>query len=388
MRINTGQFNDSYYPIMDGVAIGVSNYAYWLTKKYGKTIVVTPYYPDYVDKEPFKVIRYKSIKIPFRAPYRLGLPIFDITYKNEIKQTPLDLVHAHSPFSSGKIALKIAKERQIPIVATFHSKYYEDFISITHSKTISKYAVKKIIEFYNQVDYVFTMNESTKDTLKEYGYKGEIGILENATDFKIEDEKIEEYRQFINHNHSLSNDTHMLLYVGQQIWLKNTKLIIESLYRLKKQRLSFKMFFIGEGPNQKDMMDLVEHFKLDDHVIFLDKMTNRNVLKKYYARADLFLFPSLYDTAGTVIKEAAAYRCPSLVLRHSNASEIIRDLYNGYITDNNVESYSRKIISILNDHNRLEVGRIAQKSIYRHYEDVVDEAYRKYKEIILSYKQI
>lgn len=41
----------------------------------------------------------------------------------------------------------------------------------------------------------------------------------------------------------------------------------------------------------------------------------REILKRYYVAADLFLFPSLYDNAPLVIREAAALGTPSVLIR-------------------------------------------------------------------------
>ena len=70
-RMLIGQFNDSYPPVMDGVANVTKNYAYWLNKKYGQCYVVTPAFPGYRDQDPFPVMRYMSFTAGFRPPYRL-----------------------------------------------------------------------------------------------------------------------------------------------------------------------------------------------------------------------------------------------------------------------------------------------------------------------------
>ncbi len=125
--LSIGLFNDGYVPIMDGVTITVKNYALWLNKLLGPTYVITPYMPNYEDNEPFPVIRFLSMSTIVRPPYRIGLPDLDLRLQYLLKNRDFDLVHAHSPFAAGLLAKKVAKERHIPIVATFHSKYREDF---------------------------------------------------------------------------------------------------------------------------------------------------------------------------------------------------------------------------------------------------------------------
>ena len=45
MDLNIGLFNESFPPVMDGVAICVQNYAYWMQKKVGGVSVITPNVP-------------------------------------------------------------------------------------------------------------------------------------------------------------------------------------------------------------------------------------------------------------------------------------------------------------------------------------------------------
>ena len=80
MRIKSGQFNDSYFPIMDGVGMTAHNYAYWLNEKYGKSILIAPKVKGYKDTVDYKVHRFKSVVLPGMNPYRIGLPSVSYTH--------------------------------------------------------------------------------------------------------------------------------------------------------------------------------------------------------------------------------------------------------------------------------------------------------------------
>ncbi|HEY5509322.1 MAG TPA: glycosyltransferase, partial [Paludibacter sp.] len=133
-----GIFNDSFPPIMDGVSLAAKNYADCLHKKNQSVCVITPESPDYKDNEPYPVYRYASIPILGRYPYRFGLPKIDSLFNYRIDKVSFGLVHAHCPFSSGRLALRIARKQKIPFVATFHSKYREDFEHSVHNKFFAK----------------------------------------------------------------------------------------------------------------------------------------------------------------------------------------------------------------------------------------------------------
>ena len=78
MEANVGLFNESFPPVMDGVAVCVQNYAYWLQKKVGGVSVITPNKPGANYKQyPYEVLDYISVPVPFRHPYVTGITQID-----------------------------------------------------------------------------------------------------------------------------------------------------------------------------------------------------------------------------------------------------------------------------------------------------------------------
>lgn len=382
----TGQFNDSFTPVMDGVTNVVKNYAYWLDKKYGESYVATPAYPGYIDREEFPVLRYYSIPLKKREPYRIGLELLDINFRTTIKNISFDIVHAHCPFTSGAIAQQIARKKNIPIVATFHSKFYDDFKQVLKIDAFAKLCTRIVIDFFNRMDQVWTVSKGAADTLREYGYKGHIEVVPNGTDFDIP-ENMESLVQKTEKKLGINSSDLVLLFVGQHIWQKNIKLLVDSLSYIKKQ-IPYKMFFVGDGYAKEELETYVQKLGLNDRVYFLGKILDRDYLRSLFARADLFLFPSVYDNAPIVVREAAAVGTPSLVIAKSNAAEGIVDNVNGFLSDNDSISYSKRIVEIINKRDELEnIGKKAQATIYRSWESIVDEVYERYVGIIKSYKR-
>lgn len=387
-KLIVGQFNDSFIPVMDGVTNVVKNYAYWLDKKYGECYVATPAYPGYVDREEFPVLRYYSIPLKKREPYRIGLELLDLNFRSTIKSIPFDIVHAHCPFTSGVIALQIARKNNIPIIATFHSKFYDDFKQVLKIDAFAKFCTRIVMDFFDRVDQVWTVSKGTADTLREYGYKGDIEIVPNGTDF-VMPENMESLIQQTEEKLNINNDDLVFLFVGQHIWQKNIKLIVDSLKLISDRDISFRMFFVGDGYAKKELEAYVNELGLNDKITFLGKILDRDYLRSLFAVADLFLFPSVYDNAPIVIREAAAVGTPSVVIANSNAAEGIVDNVNGFLSDNDSLSYANRILSIIKDRELLrKVGEKAKDTIYRDWESIVDEVYQRYIDIIETYNKL
>jgi len=375
-----GLFNDSFPPIMDGVSMTLQNYAYWLNKKAQPVCVITPKSPNYTDNEPYPVLRYTSVPIIGRKPYRLGLPKMDLSFKTELNKISFGLVHAHSPFSAGNIALNIAKNQHIPFVATFHSKYRDDFEHSVHNKRIARLMTNEVIRFFEKADEVWIPQASVEETIREYGYKGKLEVVDNGNDFSSS-EPVEPIKKQARKTLDINEKETVLLFVGQHVWEKNTRLIVESLELIKD--LPFKMFFIGTGYAADDLKQLAEKLDLTSKVEFVGIITEREILKQYYAAADLFLFPSTYDNAPLVLREAAALQTPAVLINGSSSAENIINDFNGFLTENTMESFAAKLRELINSPEKIKIaGLNASQSLARSWESITEEVLDRYQKLM------
>lgn len=191
----------------------------------------------------------------------------------------------------------------------------------------------------------------------------------------------------MNNLYNLKDSDNLLLYIGQHVWQKNFRLILNSLALLKKETFPFKMIFAGSGDAASEIKRMAEGLNLNDNVIFAGFIEDRDLLKSLYVRADLFIFPSIYDNAPIAVREAAVAQCPSVLLKGSNAAEIIEDGVNGFLTENTSESLAQVIKYVFSDRERLKsAGKNARLSICKPWEKVVEEVKEKYLDILTNWK--
>ncbi len=376
-----GIFNDSYPPVMDGVAIATYNYAYWLSKKGENVKVITPKTPTNVLEEDFEVLRYASLPLINRKPYRFGMPYIDINFLNKLfLKSKFKIAHAHCPFSSGHMALYTAKTQKIPLVATFHSKYRDDFERALKSKKAANAVLKSVMPFFDWADEVWIPQASVEETIREYGFKGKVEVVHNGTDL-TPDAPIEKVKSDAREKLGIFDNELILLFVGQHIWEKNTAMIINALELVRD--LPFRMFFVGTGYAAEEMKQMVKERNLEYKIFFKGNIYDREELKSHYAAADLFLFPSMYDNAPLVVREAAALYTPSIITAGSTTSEIIVDNENGFLIENSPEALAEKIRFLSQNKNLISVvGENASKTIARSWESIVDEVLDRYNHLI------
>lgn len=378
--MKVGQFSDTFLPVVDGVGRVVSHYAQGMGELCEACYVIAPQL-DKLDPSnyPFKLAQYKGITLSKLPQYRVGIPVLDARYRSQMANIQLDIVHAHSPFVAGREALRISRSQGIPLVATFHSKYYDDFYQVTHSKTLSKLGLKYVINFFNKCDEVWAVSASTADVLRSYGYQGTIEVMENGTDLKEPDMAAV---QLVEERYGLGKMP-VLLFVGQMNWKKNIRRVLEAVDSLVKEGRELRLVMAGQGPSEQEIRTLSAAMGLDDVVIYTGHISDARILEGLYARADLFVFPSLYDNAPMVIREAAAVGTPSLLAAGSSAAEVVKDCENGLIAQDTTIEMTKKIAWAL-DHPKLlqEIGVAARQSIPKPWNNIINEALERYDTLI------
>lgn len=380
-----GIFNDSFPPVLDGVTLTVENYAHWLTAMGEKVCVVTPWNPEKAEvPDTYDIYRYFSLPIASRKPYRYGYPKLDLMIWHKLRKTPFKLVHAHCPFSSGRLAVYTARRHNVPLIATFHSKYRTD---LEHSlpEWMVKRIMKRVMDFFNSADEVWIPQQKVEETVREYGYRGKLTVVDNGIDMEVDNfTEILRQKKEARKRLGIKDDELNILFVGQHIKEKGVMLIINAISMLRDLPVSTS--FIGTGYAVEEMNSLIKSLKLEDRITLHGIISDRDQLKERYAAADIFPFPSFYDNAPLVVREAAMMGTPALVLEGSTTAEVISDGLNGFLCDNTPESYAAKIRELYSDRSKiLTAGQGAAATLTRSWKEVMEEVTMRYKEIIERY---
>lgn len=383
--LRIGQFTDTFLPIVDGVGRVVHAYSETLCRMGHQVTVVAPMYDTgFQGGFPFELVDYVGSSVPGMKQYKLGEAILDAHYRRRIRMIELDIIHAHSPFTAGSEALRLAAVRKLPLVGNFHSKYYDDFLKATKSESIAKMGVKLVISFYNRCDEVWTVNTTTADVLREYGYEGEIQVIPNgATMRTVHPTDVEE----VSRRWNLGTEP-MILFVGQMDWKKNILKVLEACADMKKAGTNFRLLLAGQGLDMNAIGQKIHELNIQDRTEQLGHIGDASLLDALYARASILAFPSLYDTAPMVVREAAVMGTPSVLVRGSTAAEGVRNGENGFLCDNDPKDLARVLTEALKDPERLEaVGKAAHETIPVPWDKVMERAAERYERLVALGKE-
>lgn len=375
-----GQFSDTFMPIVDGVGRVVYNYAVNLAALGHECYVVAPCGDTgYRGALPFEIIDYVGVPLISSPQYNIGVPILDKHYHERVSMVKFDIIHAHSPFIAGQEALRIANKLRIPLVGTFHSKYYDDFYSTTKSEMLSTLGVKYIVDFYERCDEVWAVSESSAQVLRDYGYKGDVVAMPNGTDIRTPaDGAVAEVTEKFG-----LGEAPVLLFVGQMHWKKNILRILEAAKMLKESGCDFRLVMAGQGPCLDEIKAKVRKLDIEDMTVFTGHIADTRTLDAIYARASLFVFPSIYDNAPMVLREAAAMGTPAVVTEGSCAAEVVKDGFNGFTCPDSSEGLYETIRARLGDAEKLAaVGKNARETIPMAWRDILVGAAERYGELM------
>ena len=125
--------NDSFPPLIDGVANTVVNYGRELTKLGDHAIVVTPEHPEADDgRFPFPLFGYLA-----------GYPFSPETLR-QLKEQKVDLLHSHCPVMSTILARSIREVVDAPLVFTYHTKFDVDVAKLIRGRLLQESALYEL----------------------------------------------------------------------------------------------------------------------------------------------------------------------------------------------------------------------------------------------------
>ena len=378
--------NDSFPPVTDGVANAVVNYAKILTDEGKKATVVTPAYPDADDSQfPFPVVRYPSVDLTKLVGYHAGLPFSSQTLER-LEEQKFDLIHCHCPVTSAMLARALRDRISVPLVFTYHTKFDIDIANAIKGKLLQEEAKKVLVDNITACDEVWTVSHGAGENLKSLGYQGDYLVMPNGVDFakgRVEESVVRE----VTKDFDLPENVPVFLFVGRMMWYKGLKIILDALAQLQTLGTDFRMVFVGNGGDRDEVIAYSEKLGLQDRVFFTAPAYDRNVIRAWYCRADLFLFPSTFDTNGLVVREAAACGLGSVLVRGSCAAEDIKDGESGFLIEENARSMAEMLSKLSKNRELMKrVGKTAQEEIYISWADAVHKASQRYEVVLENFK--
>lgn len=283
-----------------------------------------------------------------------------------IKYSRYDIFHP--TYYSNYMVNHLPKDRKL--VLTVYDMIHEKFPQFFNSSSMEYQCKQKLCE---RADLILAISETTKrDIIDIFKIQPEkIKVIYLATDFKV----LNEVSNLINWL-----PEKYILFVGTRSGYKNFNWMLKNIAKVLIEQ-NIKLLVIGSKFSIEEIQ-LINECNVTDLVI-QNNVTESYLLQEIYSRAQLFIFPSLYEGFGIPILEAFASKVPVLLPRASCFPEIADDAAVYYEVNNEIDFYD-KSSKLLNDQDlRLKliengVDRLEEFSWHK----TANQTYQAYKELL------
>jgi len=372
MRI--AYFTDSLPPVSDGVTRALTRLVETLPQEGVEFRLFAAQRPEASLAWRASVHRVNAIPLPLYPSYRIGLPIPG-RMDAALREFQPDLVHVVSPTPLGLYGMERARRLGIPVVGSFHSDWvsYMRFYGLGRwEKQVWRY----VRWFYNRCHTTFAPSVSMADRLRENGIQ-RVGVWERGIDHHhfspaLRSESLRERAE--------AQNRPLLLYVGRIAKQKNLDDLADAV-DLLRERLgpdAFRLAIVGEGPYTSELKQRMPHAHFAGYV-------RNSALSRWYASADLFVFPSTTETFGNVVLEAFASGVPVVGADACGTKDLVEHGVNGLLArPNDPADLAHHVASLLEDPaRRIAMGDAAETTALRYrWTDVTRRLLDSYRELI------
>ncbi|GER93565.1 glycosyltransferase family 1 protein [hot springs metagenome] len=185
------------------------------------------------------------------------------------------------------------------------------------------YMLKLEKEIFTNTKLIVANSEMVKKQIIDYYAvpKENITVIYNGVDLKrFSPQNKEKWRKDVRDSLNISEDTTVLLFVGSGFKRKGLKTFINAIASINGHNL--KALIIGKGNTDK-YKAIAKKLGVLHHIMFLGIQKE---IERFYASADLFVLPTLYDPFSNATLEAMASGIPVITTKNNGAAELI---YNG-----------------------------------------------------------
>lgn len=352
----------SYFPPLTG---GISKSLYNFSKKFNPSEIVILTDKKFIGRENFKI----ETKSFFWSVWPNWVPLIFKTFAS-ILTNNIRIIQVGQVIPIGYVAFLMKKFINITYIVYI---YGQDLI-ITRDLARKN---KMLIKVLNNSNGIIANSQFTKKLAIKMGVKNAISIAYPCPQKDIKDYSEEELKNFLNKN-NITNKK-IILTVGNLVKRKGHDIVLKSLKRLVKKRKDFVYLIVGNGPNNNNLKELVNKYKLTQFVKFFEDV-NDNELGLFYASCDLFIMPSRIiknssgqpidvEGFGMVFLEANLYGKPVIGGDNGGQSDAIINNKTGFLVDslNDLDIFTKIDILFNNPKKSSELGQAGRNRVINEF---------------------
>ena len=313
-------FTSNYDYIKDGVALTLNRLVGYLQKRNIPVVIFAPRVKKAAFAAVGEIIGVPSFPVPRRHEYRMGMGLSNKS-KVRLEEFNPTLFHIVVPDLLGYRALRWAEAHDIPVVATYHTRY-DSYLKFYGINFLAASMRRYFRWFYARCAMVYPPSETMADELRAQGITAKMEIFSRGVDADVFNPKHRDlaWRK----DKGIADDEVVVTFVGRLVKEKNTEVVVSVCRRLIAQHLPFKLMIVGDGPEENHLR------KVLPEAVFAGFLEGHD-LARAYASSDVFFFPSETETFGNVTLEAMASGLPTVCALSTGSNSLVVDGQTGYL---------------------------------------------------------
>ncbi|RJQ75591.1 MAG: glycosyltransferase family 4 protein [Desulfobacteraceae bacterium] len=322
--MNICMFTNTYLPHVGGVARSVDSFATDLRQMGHEVLVIAPQFNKETPQER-GTVRLPALQHFNGSDFAVRIPL-PFVVEREIEAFAPDIIHSHHPFLLGDTALRVAKQKRLPLVFTHHTLYeqYTHYVPLD-SDRLETFVISLATLYANYCDQVVAPSRSLARTIQARGVRSPISIITTGVDAPFfANGRGRAFRA----EHGIAADAPVVGHVGRLAAEKNLDWLARAVRSFVGDHAKAVFLVVGSGPCRQNIADIFAQAGLEDRLIMTGQLTDRALADAYRAM-DLFVFASFSETQGMVLAEAMAAGLPVIALEASGVRDIVDEDRNG-----------------------------------------------------------
>ena len=339
--------SDVYFPRVNGVSTSIQTFRRDLAARGCESWLVAPQYPEaWPDDE--RVHRQPARYLVFDPEDRMLKPRVALAACRSLAEQ-VDLVHIHTPFVAHWLGLKVARERHVPVVETYHTffeEYLHHYMPLLPGAVARAFARSVSRLQCNAVDAVVAPSRQLADVLTAYGVTRPIRTI--PTGLNLEDFAGGDGGAF-RARHGIAADRPVMLLVGRVAHEKNIGFLLEVLAAVRRDVPNVLFVIAGEGPALAGLRRDIAAADLAGHVLLVGYLDRRGALLDCYRAADVFVFASRTETQGLVLLESLALGVPVVSTAVLGTKEVLHEADGAIVVEEDVTAFAAAVTRVLRE---------------------------------------
>ncbi|MFX0203523.1 MAG: glycosyltransferase [Candidatus Hodarchaeota archaeon] len=289
--------------------------ANWIGPRFGKNIFV-------LDRPLDPKIEGINIHLlPYLHVPKLGTLIMILTAYFYIlfKGLEFDIIHAYFLFFPGYLGVKLGNLFKKPVVAmAMGSDVNLLFDRSVRGEALKPNVIQKIILTLERADSVVAVSDYLRRRIMG------LGISEHKMRVISTGISKEKFQLFDMKECLLGGKKKTILYVGNLLVEKGLVQLLEAIEILRGKRDDFSLAIIGDGPFKRELVELIEKFRLREFVR-LEGAKEHDEIPHWISKSHVVCLPSYSEGLPNVVLEGIACGRPVVASNVGGIPEIIND---------------------------------------------------------------